>query len=109
MKRILTVSLFAICVSSYASPRKCVSPEIEINLNSNHEIAKAITNHETKQSHKRVKIKNLRLTQICEQDDKGIQEFEVEYSYIDIDELGCTADVEVKNEKVIKVRSLCEV
>lgn len=109
MKSLICLCISLTALSAYSAPRNCVRPEIEIKIDSSHEIARAIKIHESKQTGKKVKIKNLRLTQICDEDEKGVQEFELEYSYTDIDEFSCTAEVEIKNEKALKTRSLCEV
>lgn len=109
MKSFLLILSTLFSISSFAGQRKCVVPQIDVPLNSKHEISKAVRAHETKISERNVFIKNLKLSLICEEDNKGSQIFEVEYSYKNIDEYGCTAEVEIKKQEVIKVRSLCEV
>lgn len=109
MKNFIIGLLALSSFTSFAAPRKCVIPKIEIKLDSSHEITRAITKHESKNEERKVKLKNLKISKICEEDENGLQEIELEYSYKVIDEMSCTAEVDIKNETVVKVRSLCEV
>ena len=96
--------------TTFAATKKCVEPQFEILLNNKHEIVKEVNKFESQYQQKKIAVSSVKVVTICEITDQGIQKIDLEYSYSAAGDLySCSAEVEYKNKKQIKISSLCEI